>query len=98
MAEPQTLHIFRDGQSDRFGFTEDRTGANVPTQLALQGWKLLDTIRIVPGEGARAGMNIEDIQAEIRARGYCVKKNVISIQFRQDMLVLRSPLSDLRAR
>jgi hypothetical protein len=80
MAERQTLHVFHDGNFRLYGFTEDRSGGNLPTQLAPQGWKLLNTIEIHPGEGPRAGMDVEDIQAEIRKHGFCVKKDAISVR------------------
>jgi hypothetical protein len=80
MVERQTLHIFRDGNSGPFGYTEDSTGGNLPTLTPGRTWAFHSTIEVTPGEGPRAGMDIEDIQAEIKKHGVCVKEKVITVQ------------------
>jgi hypothetical protein len=80
MAERQTLHIFCDGiGGTTFSYTEDRTGVNLP-KLTARKWVFHSTIEVMPGEEPRAGMDINDIQAEIRKHGVCVKENVVIMQ------------------
>jgi hypothetical protein len=88
MPERQTLHIFHDGSYWFFGYTEDRTGGNLPRNLLPQdvparSWVFYSTIEVLPGEEPRAGMDVDDVQFEIRQHGFCVKENVIGCRYCQ---------------
>ena len=87
MAERQTLHIFRDGIcGTTFGYTGVRTGGNLPT-LRAREWQFHSTIEVMPGEEPRTGTDIDDIQAEMRKHGVCVKENVIIVQTQPPQIV-----------
>jgi hypothetical protein len=82
MHQRQTLHIFHDGNFRIFGFTPNRTGGNLPKVPYYQAWKFHATIEVMPIEPPRAGVDVDDIQAEIELHGFCLKENIVQV-FRQ---------------
>jgi hypothetical protein len=79
MIEKQTIYAFQSGGTAYYGYTPDPTGANLPTVPAGKWEKHGLPIQVEPGEGPRAGMDVENVQAEIRRVGYCVKEGVVTV-------------------
>jgi hypothetical protein len=78
MIEDQTIYMFHEGATFyRVAYTLDATGANLPDG----SWTPFpEPMRVSRGEGPRAGVNVEEVQAEIRKHGICVNEGVVTVQ------------------
>lgn len=43
------IHVFRCGNADLYGLTEDHTGANLPPDECPQGWRFIKTVEYQAG-------------------------------------------------
>ena len=53
----QVIHVFRCESTDLYGVTNDRTGANLPTDECTAGWQFVRTVEFTGGIPPR-GMNV----------------------------------------
>jgi hypothetical protein len=84
-----TLHLFRDGDSDVFAFTVDRTGHNLPCTQESE-WRFMETLDGV--EFAWGEENFGEVYSALAAAGFYL--------FEGDMQVYtaRNPGDALRKR
>lgn len=64
----RTVHLFQCGAADLYGVTDDRTGANLPTDECAGGWRFVKTVELEQGLPPR-GIDIaaQDHDAVVRA-------------------------------
>lgn len=64
----RTVHVFQCGSADLYGVTQDQTGANLPTDECMDGWRFLRTVDLEEGLPPR-GMAVawQERAAAVRA-------------------------------
>ncbi len=72
MAENQTLHVFQCGGGSPYGFTSDRSGANLPAPECEDGWSYVKTLDTEPFDLPRVAVDVEKVHQDIAAKGYSI--------------------------
>lgn len=70
--DARTAFLFQCSEGDLFAVSLDKTGANIPTALCIEGWRLRDTFRLGVHEALPIAMAPELILRGIKADGYCI--------------------------
>ena len=52
----RTIHVFQCGGADLYGITQDRTGANLPSDECRDGWRFIKTVELEGG--SHRGMDV----------------------------------------
>lgn len=78
MNRAASIYIFRQGIR-RYGYTLDKSGANLTSNFPSAPWEAMSAITSEPGEAPRAGPSMTDVQAGIARDGYYVVDGAVTV-------------------
>jgi hypothetical protein len=72
MPTQPTIHVFQCGHGSPYGFTNDRSGSNLPKAECREGWVFFKTFETESVDLPRIAVDIEQVHHDIAKTGYSV--------------------------